>query len=92
MTPSQIDKMAEEYGKTLGLFADNRTRYDYALNGYKAGLMRGLEMAKVLEDALESVVTSDADYPTNSPGVSRLKHCVLIAKEALEQWREGGEG
>lgn len=37
-----------------------------------------------LEEALRNIVAADAPYSTHEPGVSRLKHCVAIAREALK--------
>lgn len=38
-----------------------------------------------LKAALERIIETDAIYAANNqPGVSRLKHCVAVAKEALE--------
>ena len=42
----------------------------------------------VLRTAVREVVKTDADYPTQEPGVSRLKHCVFLAKEAIKECDE----
>ena len=42
--------------------------------------------------ALEEVISSDADYHTHAPGVSRLKNCVFVARKALSKIDEALEG